>query len=328
MTKAFNSNIQKMKNFFQHEKIQSLIKKDRTSNFNINFKTPPVNTISIRDIKTDNYDDYDKPGCKTDRIVPTLDLNTLRDRNQKKENLKKKMDDSKKDVIGEVRDMISSFTAREITPEIKSNEINSQTVSFRARLDKKKIMKTTKSSKSLVGIKFKENYNKENKDGDRDRDVRASSTDDLKFVYSKDKNHNSRYLSFHTEIDHNNKKIEKFVNPIEDYEEFDLNDPDSFDNNRKNRNLTTYKKHNPNNNNKKGILTNKIQPKNIFHNNSKYVKSYNNIDLKDTEYADLTHAKVIKPTNNIVYDKKRNSFNLTKTKFFEIHRNLMTHAVK
>ena len=142
----FEINLQKMKEFFQHEKIQNLINKDRT---------PPIMPLkfAIKD-KIVDVNDTHFAGAHTDRgVVPTIDLNSMQNiKHHSKEDIKKKLEQSNKDITGEVKTLITTFATTPSDNFVKSSEINEQQISFRKRLNSKKELRSMKSSKAIMTL--------------------------------------------------------------------------------------------------------------------------------------------------------------------------------
>jgi len=169
MAKEFKHNLQKMKDFFQHERIQSLIQKGRKET-KLYVKVPITASSLITDKKEiEKPKEIEKRSPKTERLsqVPSLNLKTMHSKtqyykSQNKENIKKKMVETSKDLIVEVKSMLTTFTQQTTEESVKSSEITQQQESFRKRLEKKrnhrnqqlkKIKRKKKPRRNLMMIK-------------------------------------------------------------------------------------------------------------------------------------------------------------------------------
>ncbi len=203
-----------MKEFFQHEKIQHLIKRSRPANYSPYkgcLKNPPINTSPTKKERRDHV--------KEKKVVPALNLNSLNSKMNNRENIKKKItnETKKEDLIHEVKDLMKNFTSLQnhaSNETVKNLEINQQQLSFRERLNEKK--KTMKSSRSIVFFNKSEkktsSFHKDAKEREaekekllkelskRRRKSNACETSrDMHFIYGRDKAGKRMSINVNTE---------------------------------------------------------------------------------------------------------------------------------
>jgi hypothetical protein len=139
MMTEFTIVLKKMKDFFQHDKIQTIIQEELPPPFRKHSRTVTnIPSFAPKQVKKDKRKSIDiAKEIKTEErktVVPKINLGF---KINSKEILKKKYSENKLDHLGEAKNLITSFS--KITEDIvKNNEITKQQLSFRQRLDLKK----------------------------------------------------------------------------------------------------------------------------------------------------------------------------------------------
>ncbi len=167
MTKEFTVVIKKMKDFFQHDKIQNLIKKDRPM-AHMHSRSVMIPHPQNFNNKKETKEIKEKESSK--KVVPQVNLSNSGQKVNNKEHIKKKINDGiqKKDLVVETKNLLTSFM-NQTEDSSKQKEISDQQVSFRERLNKKKTLLTS-SNLGFVNLEDKKKKKKEQEEKERRMD--------------------------------------------------------------------------------------------------------------------------------------------------------------